>query len=73
MGRVIASLRCPLTSSFNGAKQASDAPLVERPVQGTVRHQLHSEARATTATGVPEGNDKNFFTTHVVVDVVPNP
>ncbi len=42
-------------------------------MQGMVRRQMHSETRATTATGVPEGNDKNLFSAHVVVDVVADP
>jgi hypothetical protein len=64
---------CGLTSGFNGANPASEAPLVERPVQGVVRRQLHSEVRATAATGVPEGNDNKLFSAHLVVDVVPDP
>ena len=48
------------------------SPLVERPVQGGVRRHSHSEARATIAAGVPEGDDDNLSDPHVVVDVVPD-
>ncbi len=61
------------TCAFTGAKPASEAPLVERPVQGRVRRHFHSEDRATPAAGVPEGQDDNLSSAHVVVDVVSDP
>jgi hypothetical protein len=45
----------------------------DRPAQAGVRRHFPSDARATTPTGMPEGDDNNLSSAHVVVDVIPDP
>lgn len=66
-GHVAAIPLCRITLPF------SCAPLAVRPLQRMVGRHLRSEARTTTATGVPKGENNNNPRPRVVVDVVPDP
>ena len=56
----------------SGAKPASEAPLVKRPVQGMVRRHFRSQPRAAATARMPEGNDNKLSFQNLVVDVIPN-
>ena len=66
----LASIRPTLC--FTGAKPASAAPPVERPVQALVRRHFRSQTGAGATTGMPECNDDKLSVQNLVVDVIPN-